>query len=35
VLIPQQNPENPQLNFGFDSAAADARIVQLAAAVNF
>jgi outer membrane receptor protein involved in Fe transport len=35
VLIPQQNLSNPRLNFGFDSAAVDARIVQLAAKVSF
>jgi outer membrane receptor protein involved in Fe transport len=35
TLIPQLSLSNPRLNFGFDSAAADARIVQLAAKVTF
>ncbi len=35
ALVPQQNLSNPRLNFGADSAAADARIVQLAAKLTF
>jgi outer membrane receptor protein involved in Fe transport len=35
VLVPQQNLSNPRLNFGADSAAADARAIQLAAKVTF
>ena len=35
VLIPQQNLSNPRLNFGADSAALDARAIQLAAKITF
>jgi outer membrane receptor protein involved in Fe transport len=35
ALVPQQNLSNPRLNFGTDSVAADARIVQLAAKLTF
>ena len=35
VLVPQQNLSNPRLNFGADSAALDARALQLAAKLTF
>jgi hypothetical protein len=35
VLVPQQNLSNPRLNFGADSAALDARAIQLAAKLTF
>ncbi len=35
VLVPQLNLSNPRLNFAADSAAADARVVQLAAKITF
>jgi hypothetical protein len=34
-LVPQANLSNPRLNFGFDSTAADPRIVQIAAKITF
>ena len=35
TLVPQLNLANPRTNFGFDSTAADPRIVQLAAKITF
>ena len=35
TLVPQLNLANPRTNFGADSAAADARVVQLAAKITF
>ncbi len=35
TLVPQTNLSNPRLDFGADSAAADPRIVQLAAKITF
>jgi hypothetical protein len=35
TLVPQTNLTNPRLNFGADSAAADPRIVQIAAKFTF
>jgi len=34
-LVPQQNLSNPRLNFGADSGAFDARVIQLAAKITF